>query len=125
MYDFEEELSDQWRYRGVGRDTWKLDNHLWYDPEDDIIDRIDGREEEEYISPVNGLELLEVLPENLKDITYRYYWLGETQSNIGKSYGVKRSWICQLLSKARKCLKDHWEDDDALLQYLEQRRNRQ
>ena len=113
-----------WRYCSVGNNTWKLDNIFNHNPEDDMIARIDGEDEEEPVCPTNGLELLKILPPRLEHIMYLYYWEGLSQRAIGAVYGIKRARACQLMKKAKELLKDHWGDDEPLLAYLKRRRRK-
>jgi len=37
------QLKDSWRYVSVGEDVWKIDNNYYYDPTDEMIERIDNK----------------------------------------------------------------------------------
>jgi RNA polymerase sigma factor (sigma-70 family) len=60
------------------------------------------KKENNISSIISDLKLIE------KKIILMYYEGGYTLKEIGKELGVKESWISQLLSKARKTIKDQY-----------------
>lgn len=45
---------------------------------------------------------LETIPNNLRSIVFRHYWLGQTQTFIAEELGVTRSAVCHALARAHK-----------------------
>lgn len=115
-------MKDEWRYHYVGDSTWKIDNKGGtVDPEDDYIDRIDNTLQEEPVSPIPIIDMLDILPDRLKLITESYIFNGESMINIGKRIGLGRLRIWQLYKQAIVLLKDEYGDNEDFLKYLRER----
>ncbi len=113
---------DAWRFHLVNDSTWKIDNKGGtVDPTDEYINKIDGIEKEELSSPIPPINMLNVLPPRLKDITERYVFNGESMISIGKDYGLTRIRIFQLYKQSILLLKDAFEDNPDMIRYLLER----
>ena len=111
-YERETRLKDDWRYLNVGTDTYKIDNSLNYNPEDDYIAMLDG-EEEPNLSPWErtelppAIELIECLDERKKQIVFLYYWEGKSFSKIGRLMGFTKQRAHQLFGEAIEEIKEN------------------
>ncbi len=85
--------------RDAFRDTLTTENALSVladpapGPEDTVIERDRQREVEEFVN---------TLPPQLRLITDRFYWHGESQTQIAGDLGVTRSAVCHALRRVER-----------------------
>lgn len=108
-------LPDSWRYRGVGYNTFIIDNYHSVDPEDTIIERLDRESEgllpEEAPDQYSELhEYMDRLPKKLRSIVWEHYFEGKTFQNIGDKRGYSRQNAHEQLQKALKMMKEMKEN---------------
>ena len=118
-------LKDNWRYYSVGTDTWKIDNHHYYDPTDDWIESIDNKnkiEEEPLVERMNlpaGVEMIERLTPIKQKVVFYYLWEGMSFSKIGKVLGFSKQRSHQIYWSAIQDLKDLFGGDNVLYGMLD------
>lgn len=105
-------MKDDWRYVGVGEDTWRLDRKC-ESPEDMIIAAIDGEE----IPPprVSGVDMIARLPEKRRHIIFLHIWEGMSFSKIADLYSVSKQAVHQQYQKGIEELKNFYPDLSSLL----------
>lgn len=122
-YDLQPDVFiDRWRYHCVGDNEWKINNKGGtHDPTDRYINNLDNIKQEELSSPIAIIDMLDVLPPRLKDITERYIFNGESMISIGRDLGVTRIRIFQLYKQSLVLLRDAFEHNKDMLKYLKER----
>lgn len=105
-------MKDDWRYVGVGEDTWRLDRKC-ESPEDMYIAAIDGEE----IPPprVSGIEMIARLPEKRGHIIFLHIWEGMSFSKIADLYSVSKQAVHQQYQKGIGELRELYPTLDSLL----------
>jgi DNA-directed RNA polymerase sigma subunit (sigma70/sigma32) len=99
----EEDMKDKWRY--VFMPQWAIDNiAVPYNPEDDIIRRLDG-EEEEPLHPFDGYEILNKLSAKEKKVVEAILYDGMTFEATGKALRLSKQRIHQIYTAALLKLK--------------------
>lgn len=103
------ELKDNWRYDFIGEDTWKLENHLNYSPEEQYISSLDGEETELSSSMFHSDELhkaIDRLPERYRSILWAYHFEGKSFGRIGRENGYTKQYAFQEYTKALELMKE-------------------
>jgi DNA-directed RNA polymerase specialized sigma subunit len=104
------ELSDNWRYNLVGDNSWIIDHHLNHNPEDELIEALDGERKEE-ADDFNMHDYLDKLPERYSSILYEYFIEGCTLKDIGDKRGYTKQYAYQEIRKAKSLIKTEIEKD--------------
>jgi DNA-directed RNA polymerase specialized sigma subunit len=120
------QLKDSWRYVSVGEDVWKIDNNYYYDPTDEMIERIDNKnkidEGECLVEKMNlpaGVEMIERLTPVKQKVVFYYVWEGMSFSKIGKLLGFSKQRSHQIYWSAIQDLKDLFGGDNVLYGLLD------
>jgi RNA polymerase sigma factor (sigma-70 family) len=90
--------SDAWRYASVGFDNYILDRNNIENPENKIIEIIDGTAKEE--PDLNVWAAIESLPDRYKNLLLEYFFEGMTLEQMGKSRKVTKQFMHQELKRA-------------------------
>jgi DNA-directed RNA polymerase specialized sigma24 family protein len=106
-------MKDDWRYIGVGEDTWKL-NRFSKCTEDNLIAQLDG--DDPPPPEISGIEMIANLSEKRKHIIYLHVWEGMSFSAIAELYGISKQAIHQQYKKAIKDLKKVYPNKESLLE---------
>jgi DNA-directed RNA polymerase sigma subunit (sigma70/sigma32) len=96
-------MKDKWRYIVSDNIDRIIDTVSSYNPEDEIIEKIDG-----VILPEDNVDLhslLEDMPPKYKTILWDYFFEGKTLLALGKERGVTKQYMHQELRKALSILK--------------------
>jgi len=96
-------MKDKWRYIVSDNIDRIIDTVSSYNPEDEIIERLDG-----VILPEDNVDLhtlLEDMPPKYKTIIWDYFFEGKTLLALGKERGVTKQYMHQELRKALSILK--------------------
>jgi DNA-directed RNA polymerase sigma subunit (sigma70/sigma32) len=96
-------MKDKWRYIVSDNIDRIIDTVSSYNPEDEIIERLDG-----VILPEDNVDLhslLEDMPPKYKTILWDYFFEGKTLLALGKERGVTKQYMHQELRKALSILK--------------------
>ena len=115
--------NNDWRY--VSYNQTSLDTIHNYNPEDEIIDRIDGRKEEEQSINFSFHALLEdgnkLLTRKQKLVLYKRIVEGKTFAQIGKECKTTRQNCFEIYNKALSRLKEDtsWLSGSPSLKLLE------
>ena len=120
------QLKDSWRYVSVGEDVWKIDNNYYYDPTDEMIERIDNKnkidEGECLVEKMNlpaGVEMIERLTPVKQKVVFYYVWEGMSFSKIGKVLGFSKQRSHQIYWAAIQDLKEIFGGDNVLYGLLD------
>jgi DNA-directed RNA polymerase sigma subunit (sigma70/sigma32) len=101
-------MKDKWRYTYLPQ--WAIDNiGVPYNPEDDIINRLDGEKEEPLI-PFDGYEILKKLSAKEAKIVERILYDGMTFEATGKAMRLSKQRIHQIYTSALLKLKGEIEN---------------
>ena len=100
-----DKLADDWRYKNVGYDNYIIDVNLNYNPEEDIIAKLDGTHEEDQDPFELMHQCIEKLPKRMRNIVWLYYFEGLTLKEIGKKYKFTKQNAHLELNKAKRELK--------------------
>lgn len=101
-------MKDKWRY--VFMPQWAIDNiAVPYNPEDDIIRRLDG-EEEEPLHPFDGYEILNKLSVKEAKVVEAILYDGMTFEATGKALRLSKQRIHQIYTGALLKLKEEIEN---------------
>jgi RNA polymerase sigma factor (sigma-70 family) len=96
-----------WRY--VPHTDGLLDRLTLYNPEDDIIDRIDGvQEDKQYTEELH--KAIELLPEIEKETIWKHIFEGKSFSTIGEERLMSKQAVHQVYQKSIKKLKEILND---------------
>lgn len=96
-------MKDKWRYIVSDNIDRIIDTVSSYNPENEIIEKLDG-----VIPFENGIDihtLLEDMPPKYKTIIWDYFFEGKTLLSLGKERGVTKQYMHQELKKALSILK--------------------
>ena len=96
-------MKDKWRYIVSDNIDRIIDTVSSYNPEDEIIERLDG-----VILPEDNVDLhslLEDMPPKYKTILWDYFFEGKTLLALGKERNVTKQYMHQELKKALSILK--------------------
>ena len=96
-------MKDKWRYIVSDNIDRIIDTVSSYNPEDEIIERLDG-----VILPEDNVDLhslLEDMPPKYKTIIWDYFFEGKTLLALGKERNVTKQYMHQELKKALSILK--------------------
>lgn len=103
----EDEMKDKWRYTYLPE--WALDNLATpYNPEDQIIDELDGTPEKDY--PFDGYEILSKLTAKEAKVVESILYDGLTFEATGKRMRLSKQRIHQIYTGALKKLKGELEN---------------
>ena len=96
-------MKDKWRYQYLP--DYLMDTLVQSSPEDDIIRRLDG-EEEEAEHPFSAYEILKVLPRKEAQIVEKILYDGATFEATGKVMGLSKQRVHQIYKAALLKLKE-------------------
>lgn len=109
-------LKDSWRYNNIGYSDFIIETHLSYDPEDDIIAKIDRERadipHEEPPEEVRLHELMDRLPKKFREIIWEHYFEGLTFREIGEKRGYSKQNAHELLNKGIVMLREMEESSE-------------
>jgi len=120
--DQSDDITGQWRYLGVGENTWMLDQLSGnvYNPESKIIAALDGGDLDGFTEPTENLH--DVLPTILIDrersVVEGYLFNGRSMADLGKSYKVTRQRVWQIYKQALEKVKGYCDGDMNLFRKL-------
>ena len=121
--DKETQLKDNWRYVPVGLDTWKIDYQHNYDPTDEMIERIDRKNNPEENNIIqkelpSGVEMIERLDPIKQKVVFYYLWDGLSFSKIGKIMNLTKQRIHQIYWSAIEDLKEIYGGDNVFYDFF-------
>lgn len=97
-------MRDDWRYRGVA--TWQLEQLTAYNPEAQMIARLDKEDDGDMYIPEDFWRVVQSV---LKEKEYKVVWARladhKTYADIGAEHGVSRQRAHQIYNEAIEVLK--------------------